>query len=55
MGIESGNINTIYIGEHIRLDGLNDRSLFDTFVSKARVLTPEEITRIAPYRATHTI
>lgn len=50
MGIGSGDINTIRMGEHIRLDSLNDRSLLDNFLAGARNLAAEQKENILRYR-----
>ncbi len=54
MGISSGDIHTIRIGEHIDLTALNGRSLFDSFITDARNLTQEQRASIA-YNLEHNI
>ena len=51
LGISSGDINKIQIGEKIQLPVMQDQALFDKAVTDAKALTPEQKANILKYRA----
>ena len=51
LGIHSGNINQLQIGEHLKLPILQDQGFFDSTVSGADALSPEQRANILKYRA----
>lgn len=51
LGISSGDINKIQIGENIQLPVMQDQALFDKAVTDAKALTPEQKANILKYRA----
>lgn len=51
LGISSGDINKIQIGEKIQLPVLQDQALFDKSITDAKALTPEQKANILKYRA----